>query len=242
MPADTAPPVVPAAVHGAVRGAAGLPGNIDTPTAPGAGRRTVRRGRAGPAAPGHRLDLDRLRRPGPRPRRRTGGGHDDEHQPPRRGAVAANLVQRGATAVEIQTHAPDGLRRLLGDEPYGMRLLDPGDTLSLGLTLFFRWSRPALSELALERVRKENSEPQSTHLATATSRVPRDQSGGLLRREPEDSLYSSTARCRQAGAVAPRQKPAPRPPIPGPLLRTGSPDPNRAGRPGTAPPNRLRRG
>jgi aldose 1-epimerase len=52
--------------------------------------------------------------------------------------VAANPVERGAAAVEIQTHAPDGLRRLLGDEPYGMELLDPGATLALTLTLSFR--------------------------------------------------------------------------------------------------------
>ena len=43
-----------------------------------------------------------------------------------------------ATAVEPQTHAPLGLSRLLRGEPYGMRLLQPGDALKLGLTLNFR--------------------------------------------------------------------------------------------------------
>ncbi|OLT14670.1 hypothetical protein BJF78_17710 [Pseudonocardia sp. CNS-139] len=49
--------------------------------------------------------------------------------------VAANPVARGSAAVEIQTHAPDGLRRLLGGEPYAMHALDPGATLSLDITL-----------------------------------------------------------------------------------------------------------
>ena len=74
--------------------------------------------------------------------------------------VAANPVERRATAVEIQTHAPDGLRRLLGGEPYGMRLLDPGDTLSLGLTLSFRRNPPgAVPNSRLNAWAKEASEP-----------------------------------------------------------------------------------
>jgi aldose 1-epimerase len=51
--------------------------------------------------------------------------------------VAANPAARRATAIEIQTHAPDGLRRLLGGEPYGMRLLAPGATLPLRIDLSF---------------------------------------------------------------------------------------------------------
>ena len=52
--------------------------------------------------------------------------------------VAANPVARGAAAVELQTHAPDGLRRLLRSEPYGMTLLDPGATLEFAIDLGFR--------------------------------------------------------------------------------------------------------
>ena len=51
--------------------------------------------------------------------------------------VAANLPGVDALAVEAQTHAPQGLRRLLSGEPGGMTLLAPGETLSLGVRLLF---------------------------------------------------------------------------------------------------------
>jgi aldose 1-epimerase len=50
--------------------------------------------------------------------------------------VAANLGN-GAIAVEPQTHAPDGLRRLLRREPGGLQLLDPGQELRLTTVLAF---------------------------------------------------------------------------------------------------------
>jgi len=48
--------------------------------------------------------------------------------------VAANLGM-GAVAIEPQTHAPQGLRRLLAGEPDAMLLLDPGETLRLSIEL-----------------------------------------------------------------------------------------------------------
>lgn len=50
---------------------------------------------------------------------------------------AASLPEREAVAVEPQTHAPDGLGRLLRGEPGGLQLLAPGDTLRLGIVLDF---------------------------------------------------------------------------------------------------------
>lgn len=52
--------------------------------------------------------------------------------------VAANRLELEAAAVEQQTHAPAGLRRLLRGEPYAMRLLEPGTAMRLGLILSFR--------------------------------------------------------------------------------------------------------
>ena len=51
--------------------------------------------------------------------------------------VAANLGA-GAVAVEPQTHAPQGLRRLLAGEPNAMCLLEPGATLRLEIILVMR--------------------------------------------------------------------------------------------------------
>jgi aldose 1-epimerase len=51
--------------------------------------------------------------------------------------VAAHPAELGIVAVEPQTHAPPGLRRLLHGELHGLRVLDPGDTLSLAVTLTF---------------------------------------------------------------------------------------------------------
>ena len=51
--------------------------------------------------------------------------------------VAANLPHLDAVAVEAQTHAPQGLRRLLNGEAGGLNLLTPGETLSLAVRLVF---------------------------------------------------------------------------------------------------------
>ena len=51
--------------------------------------------------------------------------------------VAANL-DLGAVAIEPQTHAPQGLRRLLAGEPDAMRFLEPGATLRLEIELTFK--------------------------------------------------------------------------------------------------------
>jgi len=50
-------------------------------------------------------------------------------------AVAANPPDRDGVAVELQTHAPAGIRRLLNAEPYALHALGAGETLSLTLTL-----------------------------------------------------------------------------------------------------------
>jgi aldose 1-epimerase len=50
--------------------------------------------------------------------------------------VAANLGE-GAIAIEPETHAPHGLRRLLDGQPDGMRWLDPGECLRLTTVLTF---------------------------------------------------------------------------------------------------------
>ena len=50
---------------------------------------------------------------------------------------AASPAQLGAVAIEPQTHAPDGLRRLANGEPGALHLLDPGSTLQLEMELAF---------------------------------------------------------------------------------------------------------
>jgi galactose mutarotase-like enzyme len=55
--------------------------------------------------------------------------------------VAARLADRDAVAIEPQTHAPQGLRRLLRGEPGALALLDPGETLRLTIALAFRRER-----------------------------------------------------------------------------------------------------
>ena len=52
--------------------------------------------------------------------------------------VAASPADLDAIAVEPQTHAPDGLRRLLNGEPGAMTLIDPGESLTLETTLLFK--------------------------------------------------------------------------------------------------------
>ncbi|HZC73712.1 MAG TPA: hypothetical protein VE442_23675 [Jatrophihabitans sp.] len=55
--------------------------------------------------------------------------------------VAAHPAQVGAVAVEPQTHAPAGLRRLLDGEPHAMQWVAPGAALRLAVSLAFRrWS------------------------------------------------------------------------------------------------------
>ncbi|MEP7378949.1 MAG: hypothetical protein ABI725_05235 [Chloroflexota bacterium] len=49
--------------------------------------------------------------------------------------VAANPGDRGAIALEPETHAPMGLRRLLNGEPGAMTLIESGESLSLVTTL-----------------------------------------------------------------------------------------------------------
>ena len=52
--------------------------------------------------------------------------------------VAASPTELDAIAVEPQTHAPQGLRRLINGEPGALALLDPGGSLSLITELTFQ--------------------------------------------------------------------------------------------------------
>lgn len=52
--------------------------------------------------------------------------------------VAASPVALDAIAVEPQTHAPQGLRRLLNHEPGPLSVLSPGDSLRFSVDLEFR--------------------------------------------------------------------------------------------------------
>jgi aldose 1-epimerase len=54
--------------------------------------------------------------------------------------VVATPEDVDAIAVEPQTHAPDGMRRLLEGLPGGMRLIQPGERLEMGLELTVRRS------------------------------------------------------------------------------------------------------
>ena len=54
---------------------------------------------------------------------------------PARFIVAATLPGTDAVAVEPQTHAPDGLRRLARGEPGALALLPPGGRLELTMGL-----------------------------------------------------------------------------------------------------------
>jgi aldose 1-epimerase len=56
---------------------------------------------------------------------------------PTRFIVAASPAGSDAVAVEPQTHAPDGIRRLRNGEPGGLALLEPGSTLELVMRLAF---------------------------------------------------------------------------------------------------------
>jgi aldose 1-epimerase len=59
--------------------------------------------------------------------------------------VAASPGNVDAIAVEPQTHAPQGLRRLLRNEPGGLTMLESGQELSLGVELAFERVEDAAS-------------------------------------------------------------------------------------------------
>ena len=54
--------------------------------------------------------------------------------------VAASPADSGAVAVEPETHAPQGIRRLLAGQPYGLTWLEPGQTIHLTTRLVFKRS------------------------------------------------------------------------------------------------------
>lgn len=56
--------------------------------------------------------------------------------------VAASPSHLDALAIEPQTHAPQGIRRLLNGEPGALRLLDPGEVMRLQVELTFEEARP----------------------------------------------------------------------------------------------------
>jgi aldose 1-epimerase len=58
--------------------------------------------------------------------------------PPAAYIVAASPGQLDAVAVEPETHAPQGLRRLLAGEPGGLTWVDPGRSLDLRIELAFQ--------------------------------------------------------------------------------------------------------
>ncbi|MBI2763048.1 MAG: hypothetical protein HYX54_04765 [Chloroflexi bacterium] len=55
--------------------------------------------------------------------------------------VAASPVDAGAVAVEPETHAPQGLRRLLAGDPYGLTWLRPGRSITLITRIDFERAR-----------------------------------------------------------------------------------------------------
>jgi aldose 1-epimerase len=119
-----------------------FPSNLDTPTRPEPVSGQFDRGEGGPLPDGIDACWTDLPDPAVHLGWPDGVGMTMRGDRPDAVVVAANPVERGAAAVEIQTHAPDGLRRLLGAEPYGLELLDPGATLALTLTLSFRRNPP----------------------------------------------------------------------------------------------------
>jgi len=60
-----------------------------------------------------------------------------EFNAPERFVVAASPPEIDAVAVEPQTHAPAGIRRLQQGEPGGLVLIEPGDTLTLAVRVDF---------------------------------------------------------------------------------------------------------
>jgi len=53
--------------------------------------------------------------------------------------TAAYAADLGAIAVEPQTHAPQGLSRLINAQPGAIALIQPGDALVLPITIDFEW-------------------------------------------------------------------------------------------------------
>jgi len=51
--------------------------------------------------------------------------------------VAAYSPERGAIAVEPETHAPQGLRRLVNGEPGALTMIDPGEEIELPISITF---------------------------------------------------------------------------------------------------------
>jgi aldose 1-epimerase len=74
---------------------------------------------------------------------------------PTRFIVAASLPGTDAVAVEPQTHAPDSIRRLLGGEPGGLALIQPGKTLELVVRLTFEQTAADGDPIAPETVRAQ---------------------------------------------------------------------------------------
>lgn len=54
--------------------------------------------------------------------------------------VAASPADGGAVAVEPQTHAPQGIRRLLAGQPHGLTWMQPGQTIHLTTRVVFERS------------------------------------------------------------------------------------------------------
>lgn len=54
--------------------------------------------------------------------------------------VAASPADSGAVAVEPETHAPQGIRRLLAGQPYGLTWMEPGQAMHLTTRLVFERS------------------------------------------------------------------------------------------------------
>jgi aldose 1-epimerase len=70
------------------------------------------------------------------------GLHAQMHAPvPDLHVTAANAADVQAIAVEPQTHAPQGLSRLLNNEPGALAWIAPGDELTLPITIDLDWTR-----------------------------------------------------------------------------------------------------
>jgi len=65
-----------------------------------------------------------------------------ETMPPVPYVVAASPAEIDAVAVEPQTHAPAGIRRLLRGEPGALSVLDPGESLTLTVRFAFEAAKP----------------------------------------------------------------------------------------------------
>jgi len=72
----------------------------------------------------------------------SGFGFHAQMRAPFRGlhVTAANASDVQAIAVEPQTHAPQGLARLLNGEPGALAWIEPGDTQVLPITIDFDWT------------------------------------------------------------------------------------------------------